>query len=245
MPGGGVQLPAPLPKGPTRTVGRHDCTSGGGALRRAPNKAGPTVRQGAAPSRRRERVPTLCALRPCRPVGPVPASARAPPHGQGFGGNGGVGNGLGGEVDGGGLRPGRYRRAWKPNWRRRLGGSKEGQLGVSLKGHEYWDLEGDLRGPRGVLPTPQLRKQSPLHCGRSGLRAAERAGDSPVEGRGRRGRIHLSAVFQVQNSVAQAPSPGAPPPRCVAPGSVTLSPTPTIRLPPGGTRSTEVNPPPR
>lgn len=67
-------------------------------------------------------------------------------------------------------------------------------------------------GAWGVVPTAQLWGLSPLHSGESGLRAATRAGDSPVEGRGSRGRIHLSAVFQARSSIAQALGPGAPPP---------------------------------
>lgn len=59
-----------------------------------------------------------------------------------------------------------------------------------------------------MVPTAQLWGLSPLHSGRSGLRADARASDSPVGGRGSRGRFHLSAAFQARSSTAQAPGPG-------------------------------------
>lgn len=84
------QLPAPLLKSPQGQDSHHHCAPGGGALHGAPRTAGSHRQAGRGPaalSRRPRQVPTICAPRPCRPVGPVPASARAPPHGLGFGGD--------------------------------------------------------------------------------------------------------------------------------------------------------------
>lgn len=69
------------------------------------------------------------------------------------------------------------------------------------------------RGARGIVPTAHLWGLSSLHSRRSRLREPARTGDSPVEGRGSRGRIHLSAIFQTRSStVKEEPGTAAPPP---------------------------------